>query len=297
MNLRTRTRSLAIQAATLFHAHELYFQTLDPQLQALVVAMHETPPSLAANFRAQLEWASQHFRIGSLEDLSGLWAHRTEVKSASKPLLLFTFDDGRESNYTVAAPLLESFGGRGLFFIAPDFAQSSGSPHSFIFYRTKINPEFDSSSKSELCASHDWKPMSPSQIADLAARGHAIGNHTATHRRLLNLAPADLEVEIGESARQLTAWTGKPVDAFAWTFGWNSIDRNAWEVARRYHRFCFSPCAGVIDARCDQPSLLWRREIEARYSAPEYRFAYSGIVDLWWAGRRRSLRNLLLTPA
>ena len=297
MNLRTRTRSLAIQAAALFRAQEMHFQTLDPQSQALVVAMHETPPSLAANFRTQLEWASQHFKIGSLEDLAGLWAPRTQAKPACKPLLLFTFDDGRESNYTVAAPLLESFGGRGVFFIVPAFAETSGSPHSLHFYRTKINPDFnsrcDSGCESRHHESEDWKPMSPSQIADLAARGHAIGNHTATHRRLLNLSSADLEQEIVDSARQLASWTGKPVEAFAWTFGWDSIDRNAWEVARRYHRFCFSPCAGIVHAARDQPSLLWRREIEARYSAPEYRFAYSGIVDLWWAGRRRSLRNLV----
>jgi peptidoglycan/xylan/chitin deacetylase (PgdA/CDA1 family) len=134
--------------------------------------------------------------------------------------------------------------------------------------------------------------MSPVQIADLASRGHAIGNHTLTHQRLVGLSPEMLEHEIGDSARQLTLWTQKPIDAFAWTFGWDAIDVNAWNVIQRYHRFCFSPCAGAINRYRDQPSLLWRREIEARYSAPEYRFCYSGLIDLWWGNRRARLREM-----
>jgi peptidoglycan/xylan/chitin deacetylase (PgdA/CDA1 family) len=135
--------------------------------------------------------------------------------------------------------------------------------------------------------------MTPAQVGDLAARGHAIGNHTLTHKRLVGLSPENLEREIGDSSRKLSAWTKKPVDAFAWTFGWHEIDANAWQAIRRYHRFCFSPCVGAIDTRCDRPPLLWRREIEVRYSAPEFRFAYSGLVDFWWRTRRRYLRNLL----
>ena len=135
--------------------------------------------------------------------------------------------------------------------------------------------------------------MNPEQVIDLASRGHAIGNHTLTHERLVGLPSEQLEREIGDSARKLASWTKRPVDAFAWTFGWDSIDSDAWETIRRYHRFCFSPCAGPIDSRHDDPSLLWRREIEVRYSTPELRFSYSGLVDLWWRGRRKKLRDML----
>jgi hypothetical protein len=110
---------------------------------------------------------------------------------------------------------------------------------------------------------------------------------------LVGLSPELLEREIGDSARKLTAWTKKPVDTFAWTFGWDAIDHNAWEAVRRYHRFCFSPCAGAIDSQSDGPALLWRREIEVKYSPAEYRFLYSGLVDPWWASRRARLRKML----
>jgi peptidoglycan/xylan/chitin deacetylase (PgdA/CDA1 family) len=288
MNLRTQARALLIRTATLARLDELAMRVQKSKASGLIVGVHETPASLESKFRDQLEWASQRFTITTLEIFAKLWSDSPPSQVNSKPLLLFTFDDGRESNYVVAAPLLESFGGRGVFFVVSGFAECPADK-SLSFYRTNINP--DSRPGDEQW--EDWKPMNPAHIADLAARGHAIGNHTLTHQRLVGLSPSKLEQEIGDSARKLAAWTQKPVDAFAWTFGWDAVDANAWEVIQRYHRFCFAPCAGIIDRRYDSPSLLWRREIEVKYSAPEYRFLYSGLVDPWWSTRRRRLRKML----
>jgi peptidoglycan/xylan/chitin deacetylase (PgdA/CDA1 family) len=284
-----------MQAANVTGANSLalLFQRSKWRSQGLVVAMHETPASLEAQLREQLEFASQHFEITNLEDFARIWDDNSESDASSKPLLLFTFDDGRESNYAVAAPLLESFGGRGVFFVVPAFAESGATQKALSFYRTSMNRN----SKTGDERFEDWKPMTPAQIGELASRGHAIGNHTLTHQRLVGLPPEALEQEIGDSARRLASWTMKPIDAFAWTFGWDAIDVNAWRVIQRYHRFCFSPCAGAINRYRDQPSLLWRREIEARYSLPEYRFCYSGLIDLWWSNRRTRLREMVRTSS
>jgi peptidoglycan/xylan/chitin deacetylase (PgdA/CDA1 family) len=295
MTIRHNLRRLLIQAATLVRADELALrvQNRQPSPFGLVVGMHETPVSFEAQFRRQLEWVSQHFTITSLEGFAGLWEKQKTEPGKGKPPVLFTFDEGRESNYAVAAPLLESFGGRGAFFIVPDFAECSGDD-ARRFYQSRISPSSDPAR----WESEEWKPMSPAQIADLAARGHAVGNHTLTHQRLVGLSPEALEREIGDSARRLSAWTKKPVDAFAWTFDWNAVDANAWSVIRRYHRFCFAPCPGLVDSRHDTPALLWRREIEVKYSEAECRFLYSGLVDLWWSTRRRRLRRRLrISPA
>lgn len=280
-----------MRASSLAGADSLAFilQKRKYRSQGLVVAMHETPASLEAQLREQLEFASQHFTITTLDGFAKLWDKVPESDTHLKPPLLFTFDDGRESNYAVAAPLLESFGGRGVFFVVPEFAKLSAPAEALAFYRTRMNPD----SRPGDQESEDWKPMSPDQIADLANRGHAIGNHTLTHERLAGISPETLEREIGGSARQLTAWTKKPVDAFAWTFGWDAIDATAFRTIERYHRFCFSPCGGAVNRHDDGPSLLWRREIEARYTEPEYRFCYSGLVDLWWRSRRTRLREML----
>jgi peptidoglycan/xylan/chitin deacetylase (PgdA/CDA1 family) len=287
MTLRDQARAFAFQVANLLRADAFTLQTQKRNAHGVVVAMHETPARLQAKFREQLEWASQHFTITSLGGFAELW---NEPKSdfSRKPLLLYTFDDGRESNYTVAAPLLESFGGRGVFFVAPAFAECADKKQALSFYRARINPGLRQDEEDE-----DWQPMNSAQIANLAARGHAIGNHTLTHERLVGLPDEQLEREIGDSARKLASWTRQTIDAFAWTFGWDAMDARAWNIAQRYHRFCFSPCAGSVDSRLDQPSLLWRREVELRYSPAELRFSYSGLVDLWWVSRRRRLRRML----
>ncbi len=298
MNLRSRARSFLIQAATIIRADELALRIdkLRGRSRGLVVAMHETPESLTERFRKQLQWVSQHFTITSLEGFAQLWNDPSASKTASerrpKPPVLFTFDDGRESNYTVAAPMLESFGGRGLFFIVPEFAECPPD-QALAYYRSMINP--DSKPGDEIW--EDWKPMDPMQVAELAARGHAIGNHTLTHHRLAGLSPETLEREIGDSARKLATWTHKPIEAFGWTFGWDAIDAPAWDIVRKYHRFCFAPCPGEINPCEDSPALLWRREIEVKYSAAEYRFLYSGLVDPWWTSRRKRLRNMLRAHA
>ncbi|SRR5579872_201889 len=288
MTLRRQARAFVIQVANLLRADAFAFRAQGRRAHGIVIAMHETPARLQTKFREQLEWASQHFTITSLETFAELWTKRGS-DGLERPLLLYTFDDGRESNYTVAAPLLESFGGRGVFFVVPAFSECASHEQALSFYRTRINPGLKESEED----TEDWKPMNPGQIADLAARGHAIGNHTLTHEKLAGLTPEQLEREIGESARTLAAWTKRNIDAFAWTFGWDAIDAKAWNTVQRYHRFCFSPCAGAVASRRDQPSLLWRREIELRYSQPELRFSYSGLVDLWWEGRRARLRRML----
>jgi peptidoglycan/xylan/chitin deacetylase (PgdA/CDA1 family) len=291
VNLRSQARAVLIRTAALARLDvlALRMQKLNSSRYGLIVAMHETPPLLEKQFRRQLEWASQHFTITCLESFAKLWDQQNDAGNWSKPPVLFTFDDGRESNYTVAAPLLESFGGRGVFFVVSRFAECGSTEQALPFYRTRINPDRPAGDET----GEDWKAMSPAQIEDLAARGHTIGNHSLTHERLIGLTSEQLEREIGDSARKLTSWTKKPIDAFAWTFGWDAIDAAAWEVIRRYHRFCFSPCAGLVDSHRDRPELLWRREIEVRYSAPEFRFCYSGLVDLFWSSRRRRLREML----
>lgn len=289
MYLRSQLRALIIQAATAARGDELALclQNRKCRARGVVVAIHETPKSLEAMFRDQLQWVSRYFTISNLTRFIELW-RKPESNPNSKPPILFTFDDGRESNYCVAAPILESFGGRGVFFIVPAFAECS--PQTALdFYRTKINPNSRPGDEK----SEDWKPMTPAQIADLAARGHAIGNHTLTHARLAGLPPEDLEREIGESARKLASWTNKPIESFAWTFGWDSIDANAFEAIQRRHPFCFAPCAGTSVARHGNLALFWRREIEVKYAPPEYRFLYSGLADPWWSMRRRHLRKML----
>jgi peptidoglycan/xylan/chitin deacetylase (PgdA/CDA1 family) len=291
MEARSQIRAALVGAAAIIRLDEI---ALWLELKrrgrpfGLVIGIHETPASHEIQFRNQLAWVAEKFSIVDLPRFAELWLQPSQPGNSKKPPVLFTFDDGRESNYTVAAPLLESFGGRGVFFVVPSFAECSGE-EARRFYYSRVNP----GGTANYATAGDWKPMNPGQIAELAARGHTIGNHTLSHARLRGLSREELESEIGNSARKIGSWTGKPVEAFAWTFGWNEVDPDAWEVIRRYHRFCFAPCSGIVDSRIDTPLLIWRREVEVRYSSKEVRFQFSGIGDLAWEMRRRRLRSVL----
>jgi peptidoglycan/xylan/chitin deacetylase (PgdA/CDA1 family) len=291
--LKRFLRASLIQTVATFHLDaarlgHLRRRALHSGPLVVVVEMHETRSRDADQLRRQLEWVAERFTLISPETFFGLWDRTQALPNWSKPSVLFTFDDGRESNYSIAAPLLESMGTRGLFFVVPEFiGLTAREAHDFYYSRIDVRGVAPSE-----CAEH-WTPMNAGQLVELARRGHSIGNHTLSHVSLSELSQPELERQIGLSAQKISFWTQKKVEAFAWPYAWNSITRTAWDLIRKNHRFCFSPCPGITDCSLDSPHLIWRTEIEAYYSAPEYRFMYSGWVDPAWSARRRQLRAIL----
>lgn len=93
---------------------------------------------------------------------------------------LFTFDDGGMSSYTIIAPILEKFNIRGIFFIV------TGSIGTLGF-------------------------MSREQIVELDRRGHTIGSHSHTHRRLSSIPREEVYNEWKKSKDILEAIVGHDV--------------------------------------------------------------------------------------
>jgi peptidoglycan/xylan/chitin deacetylase (PgdA/CDA1 family) len=254
-----------------------------------VIEMHETPEKDEQHLRRQLEWVAQRFTLVDLDTFGRLWReYRIDSGSWKKPPVLFTFDDGRLNNYTVAARVLESFGARGVFFVVPEFVQCRGE-ESRRFYYSRI----DTRESPPDLPDDETRSMTAENIADLARRGHSVGSHTYSHANLASLPESQLQHEIVASAEQIAGWTGQAVDAFAWTFSWDSITPGAWKLIQRHHRYCFAPCPGSVDCRADSPGLIWRTEVETAYSAADYRFMYAGLADPLWRGKRERLKTML----
>jgi peptidoglycan/xylan/chitin deacetylase (PgdA/CDA1 family) len=295
MRLRSSLREGLIQVVAGLRLGEvsLWLQRVELRRtgpQVLVVEVHETLKKDAAQFQRQLAWVTKHFTIISPGTFFELWDRTYTDLGWAKPAVLFTFDDGRESNYEVAAPLLESMGARGLFFVVPDFIGLRGD-EARNFYYSKIDIRGLPPAESE----EVWTPMSPQQLLDLVRRGHGVGNHTLSHVSLAGLASSELQRQVEQSSEKIATWTQKKVEAFAWPYAWNAITREAWDLIRRTHRFCFSPCPGTMHCSLDSPHLIWRTEIESYYSDPQYRFMYSGMVNPIWAEKRKLLRVILET--
>ena len=103
-----------------------------------------------------------------------------------KPILL-TFDDGSETIYTTALPIMQRYGFTGVSYIV----------YNYVGITNYMNPD---------------------QLRALHAAGWEIGSHSLSHKDL-TLRPDRQEDEIVQSRRQLESLLGVPVLSFAYPFG------------------------------------------------------------------------------
>ncbi len=122
-----------------------------------------------------------------------------------------TFDDGTRDQYMVAAPILRAHGIRATFFlISHKMDKGVWNDHGNL-----------------------RKLMTWEEATHLAASGHELGSHSATHSDL-SVPGSDLELELGESRRRIEKRVpGVRVDTFAWPY-WRSTPE-AREIASRVY--------------------------------------------------------------
>jgi len=105
----------------------------------------------------------------------------------TKPIML-TFDDTDLPQFTIAKPVMEKYGFKGMFFI---MTVSLGRPNY----------------------------MSREQVKQLSDAGHEIGSHTWDHKSLKKFTDADWATQIDKPTKTLEAVTGKSIKYFAYPFG------------------------------------------------------------------------------
>jgi peptidoglycan/xylan/chitin deacetylase (PgdA/CDA1 family) len=113
-------------------------------------------------------------------------AIRQGAELPPKPVLL-TFDDGSETAYTTALPIMQRYGFKGVSYIVYNYV---GITHY----------------------------MNADQIRALYSAGWEIGSHGLSHKDL-TARPDRQEDEIVQSRRQLESLLGVPVLSFAYPFG------------------------------------------------------------------------------
>lgn len=104
-----------------------------------------------------------------------------------KPILI-TFDDGTESQFENALPVLTHYSYKAVF---------------FIMTVTLDKPHF----------------MGRAAIRYLSDLGHQVGCHTWDHHDVRNYTPADWDVQLTQPTKLLTQITGKRIRDFAYPFG------------------------------------------------------------------------------
>jgi len=181
-------------------------------------------------FAEQLTYLRDHgWTAITVDQLADLMAQRS---CPAPKTFVISFDDGAGDGYTSAAPIMESLGMRGSYFVTlgKEGALRTG----------KIT--FD-------------------QMRELVARGHAIGNHSRTHLNL-KVQPADVIYDQIEGAQQtFESLLGFRPRTFAYPYGrYNDlvieqVRQSGFELAFTVHRGAReSNLAPLLSKRIDVPN-------------------------------------------
>lgn len=188
-------------------------------------------------FRAQIDRLKSDGLHGvSVGDVMKSEATSNNGASSSRNAVVITFDDGCETDLTIAAPILRDVGFNATSYVTFDHLERRG-------YLTKV------------------------QLRELADSGIEIGSHAMTHRYLHDLSDAELVTEIAGSKKALEDITGKPVVQFSCPGGrW---DERVLRVAREAGYDSLVTSEIGMNSRRTDPFRLTRVAVMRGMSAPE----------------------------
>lgn len=234
---------------------------------------HSTPEDFMSQFEKQLKYYSEHYYSVSKEELEdflkGNW-------NKDKPGLIISFDDGLESNYKYAKPLLEKYGFKGWFFIPTGLIETGNCKSEHLTGQT---------SESYM----NWE-----QVRELN-KGHIIGSHTVTHRRLKKgLDKQTLKEEVGGSKLYLEKMVRGDIDVFCWVGGESgSYSKEASEIIKMSdYKFSFLTNHYPILMN-NNPFQLERTNIEANWPIHLIKFYTSSFMDFRYRKKRNKIKKLL----
>jgi peptidoglycan/xylan/chitin deacetylase (PgdA/CDA1 family) len=142
-----------------------------------------TPATLEAHIKALSDSGYTSIQPTQLYD------YLVYNKAIPDKSVMITFDDSRTEHFEIAAPVMEKYGFRGVFFIMT----------------ITLNKK---------------NYMDTTQIATLAARGHEIGLHSMDHTMATKYkTDADWETNVNKPIQKLSQITHKQVDYWAYPNG------------------------------------------------------------------------------
>ena len=210
-------------------------------------------------FRSQIEaLRAAGYSLASVADLV---AHVRGTGSMPERTCVLTFDDGHRSSLEMAS-ILEQNGARGTFYLTADYCRRRS----------------------------DF--LGPDEVLAIAAMGHEIGGHGATHRSLRHLPEAEMRREIDECKDWLESILGHPPVSM-------SVPAGQFDERVTGHAFAvgFAAVGTSLERRNVSPELhlvLGRYVVLRNHSADLVR----RIADGSWAYdfRRRIRSGLLRLP-
>lgn len=144
--------------------------------------------------------------------------------------LVITFDDGYQSVYEEAFPVLERYGMCATVFLT-------------------AGEERKKEPASRLPSLNGRSMLSWREIREMQSASFAFGAHTLTHVDLTRAPLERVEEEMCESKRIIEDALGTPVASFAYPYG--RFDRHSLAIARRYFACACSDKLGLVSPDSD----------------------------------------------
>jgi peptidoglycan/xylan/chitin deacetylase (PgdA/CDA1 family) len=151
-------------------------------------------------FKSQVDFIARHFKLVSLEEVVA------NGSAQKQRLASITFDDGFLS---VKDEALRYLAARGVPFTV--FVNSMAVKQNRLFYGADV-PSINRSYDAKVFLDED-------DVKHLAAKGVAIGNHSATHKVLAECDEATLKEEVQDNKEYIEKLTGTAVKHLALPFG------------------------------------------------------------------------------
>ncbi len=191
-----------------------------------------------------------------------LFEKQIKYLSRFKDKYIVTFDDGFESVYTNALPILKKYNMGAILFITTDFIDR------------KINLDHFFEHK------YFQKPLSWGQIKEICSLGIKIGSHSLTHRNMAGLDKKSCYEEASFSKNRIESEIGCKVDYFSYPFGNKGSFSNATEKALRSvgYKKAYTNIMGM-DNSTDEPFVIRRIRIYSSDNMLRFKMKIAGAYN------------------
>jgi peptidoglycan/xylan/chitin deacetylase (PgdA/CDA1 family) len=204
-------------------------------------------------FLRQLEFLSHHAYTG----ISAFDYYKSLIDPLCKipeKSVMITFDDGHESDYTIALPLLKKYNFIANFFITTDWIGKTGY-------------------------------MNPKQLVSLRQEGMLVQSHAKTHAFLDAMNDDEINRELVQSKKTLEDVLGEKISFLSFPGGrYNDAVIQGARAAHYSALFCSRPFAAQ---RCDDIYVIGRYAIKQQPNSSEFEKAVR--LDSFFTKKTRAL--------
>lgn len=222
--------------------------------------LHSVYDDCRDRFRKML---SEIQAVGPFVDADAVLEILNGRQTVEGPCFHISFDDGFDSNYRNAFPILEEFGIKATFFVPSRLIGSTDEKFLDTWWTRDVDP------LPTRMMRWDW-------LREMDTAGHEIGSHTRTHARLSDISGNGIRLaeEVGGSKREIEDELGSKCRLISWPYGTNAdMDERCFaEIESAAYEGCFSAVRGFVEPGRTSPFAIPRDQTEAFWPLSHIRY-------------------------